>query len=95
MFDPMSRIPEPPVLSHARQSLARARSGVSALRTRLGEADARSLDLGLAALVDSFASLEAATDGQLAQCWSQFFGCYDRLLALIRAFDKSPAGDGD
>jgi hypothetical protein len=90
----MSRSPEPPVLIHARQSLSRARSGVSGLRTRLGEADAHSLDLGLEALVDSFDKLEAATDGQLAQCWSQFFGRYDRLLALIRTFDKTPAGDG-
>jgi hypothetical protein len=91
----MSPTPQSPVISHARQSLDRARNGVTAVRPKLADADARNLESGLAALVESLARLESASDGQLAQCWSQFFGCYDRLLALLRTFENGPPNEGD
>ena len=85
----MSSTSEPPVVAHARRSLARVRIGVDLVRPRLHGADGRELDTALAALVECFTSLEAANDAQLPQRWSRFFACYDRVLALLRTFENS------
>jgi hypothetical protein len=90
----MNRTSESPVLAHARQSLARAQASAAAVRTRLRAGELRDLDAGLAGLVESFAGLEAATDTQLPRRWSQFFACYDRVLALLRTFEN-PVGKSD
>jgi hypothetical protein len=88
-LESMSCTSESTVLAHARRSLMRVRSGVDLVRPRLHGADVRDLDTALAALADSFASLEAASDAQLPQRWSRFFACYDRVLALLRTFENS------
>jgi len=88
-LEAMSCTSESTVLAHARRSLARVRGGVDLVRPRVHGADARDLDTAVAALAESFAGLEAASDEQLPQRWSRFFACYDQVLALLRAFENS------